>query len=133
MRLVRNTYREGGVNLKRRILIFLIVALIFASMPIYALANTSRIIVATPTLSFTGTTANCALHVTANYLSDEIDAVIKLWDGSTCLKTWTVTGTGFLVFSDSYKVTWNREYTLTADVEINDISRPQISITKKCQ
>ena len=133
MRPVRNTYMKGGENLKRRILVFLIVTLIFASMPIYALANTSRIIVVTPTLSFTGTTANCSLHVTANYLSDEIDAVIKLWDGSTCLKTWTATGTGVLVFSDSYEVTWNREYTLTADVEINDISRPRVSITKKSQ
>lgn len=119
--------------MKRKMLIFLIVVLIFASMPICALANTSRIIVATPTLSFNGTTANCSLHVTANYLSDEIDAVIKLWDGSTCLNTWTVSGTGVLVFSDSYKVTLNREYTLTADVVINDVSRPRVSITKKCQ
>lgn len=119
--------------MKRRVLIFLIVILIFSSIPIYALANTSRILVIAPGLTYEGTTAKCTLTVTGDYSTDRIEAVIKLWDGSTCLETWTESGTGYLAFNDTYKVTWNKEYTLTADVEINDVSKPRVSVSKKCE
>lgn len=119
--------------MKRRVLIFLVVIMVFASMPINALANSSRVLAIIPGLNFEGTTAKCSVTVSGNYSTDEIDAVIKLWYGSTCLKTWTESGTGYLVFSDTHSVTRNREYKLTVDVEINDVSKPRVSVSKKCE
>lgn len=119
--------------MKRRLVIFLVIIALFASMPICALASSSRILVIAPGLTYEGSTAKCTLAVTGDYTTDKIEAVIQLWYGSTCLKTWTKSGMGYLTFNDTYKVSANREYTLTADVKFNGISNPRVSITKKCE
>lgn len=119
--------------MKRRIVILLIALLIIASMPIYVMANTSRVLAIIPGLNFEGAMAKCSLTVTGNYSTDEIEAVIKLWDGGSCLMTWTRSGTGYLVFNDIYRVARNKEYTLTVDVEINDVSKPRVSVSKRCE
>lgn len=119
--------------MKRRVIAFLLVVLLVAPMTTHAFANSSRVLAVIPTLYFEGTTAKCEVTVTGDNITDEIDAVIKLWRGSTCLATWTESGTGYLFFNDTYGVTRNREYTLTADVEINDVAQPRFSITKKCE
>lgn len=119
--------------MKRRIMVFLLAILVLASIPVCAMASTSRVLAIVPSLSFEGATAKCALTVTGNNATDRIEAVIKLWYGSTCLYAWTASGTGYLVFSDTIGVTGNREYRLTVDVEINDVAKPRVSITKKCE
>ncbi len=119
--------------MKRRMLVLILVILIFVSLPIHALANTPRIIVIAPRLSFSGTTATCTLQVTGHYATDRIEAVLKLWDGNTCLQTWNLSGTLVLTFSDTYSVIRNHEYTLTADVTINDVARPRVSFTGTCE
>lgn len=119
--------------MKRGIMVFLVVVLLLTSLPIHAMANTSRTLAIMPGLNYEGTTAKCSLSVSGYSSTDTIEAVIKLWDGSSCLETWTVSGTGFLVFNDTHEVTRNREYTLTVDVEINDISKPTVSISKRCE
>ena len=119
--------------MKRSIAVFLIAILIFASLPISALANTSRTLAIIPGLNYEGSTAKCSLTVSGYTSTDSIDAVIKLWYGSTCLYAWNASGTGYLVFSDTLTVTRNREYRLTVDVEINDVAKPRVSISKKCE
>ncbi len=119
--------------MKRRIAVFLIALLIFSSLPISAAANTSRTLAIIPGLNFEGATAKCSLTVSGYTSTDSIDAVIKLWSGSTCLYAWTASGTGYLVFSDTLGVVRNREYKLTVDVEINGVAKPRVSINKKCE
>ena len=119
--------------MKRRIAVLLIGLLIFTSLPISAMANSSRVLAIVPGLSFVGTRARCSLSVTGNNLTDEIEAVIKLWNGSTCLYTWNASGTGYLGFSDTLGVVRNREYKLTVDVVINGVAKPRVSISKKCE
>ena len=118
--------------MKKRILIFLIVVSLCASMPINAFANSPRGIAIIPNLTFSGTTANCSVNVIGNNSTDEIEAEIKLWDGTQCLKTWTVSAMGYLVFGDTYSVSRNREYTLTVTVEINDIQQGSHSVSRRC-
>lgn len=119
--------------MRRRIMVFMLVIVMFASLPIYVMAYSSRIQVFAPGLNFEGTTAKCTLSVTGDYLTDDIEAVIKLWDGSICLETWTVSASGYLRFNDTHRVTRNREYTLTADVKINNVSYPTVSVSKECE
>lgn len=119
--------------MKRRIVVFLLVILLIASMTTQAFAQSARVLAIIPTLDFDGTTAKCKVTVTCDNVTDRIDAVIKLWHGSTCLATWTESGLGVLVSNNTYSVMWNREYTLTVDVEINDVAQPRFSITKKCE
>ena len=49
---------------------------------------------AQPSLSFSGTTASCRIIVRGDRSSDTLSATAKLWTGKTCLKTWTIKGTG---------------------------------------
>ena len=119
--------------MKRRMLTLLIAVLIFASIPISAFGNTSRILAIWPGLSFSGTEATCSLQVTADYPTDKIQVVLKLWDNNICVKTWYLSGTFTLSFSDTYNAVRNHEYTLTADVQINGVSKPRVSFTGKCE
>lgn len=41
-----------------------------------------------PRISFNGTTASCTVFVAADRPTDDIEAVIKLWQGSKCIETW---------------------------------------------
>lgn len=118
--------------MKKRIMVCLLVVLLFATITTQAFATESRLLQIIPTLYFEGSTAKCEVTVTGDNITDRIDAVIKLWRGSTCIATWTESGMGYIFFDDSCNVTRNREYTLTVDVEINDVSKPRVSITKKC-
>jgi hypothetical protein len=118
--------------MKKRIMICLIVITLVASLSIHAFATSPRGIAIIPNLTFSGTTANCSVNVIGNNLTDKIEAEIKLWEGSRCLKTWTASATGYLVFGDTYSVSRNREYTLTVTVEINDISQGSHSVSRRC-
>ena len=102
-------------------------------LPMTAHAFTPRIIRIYPSLSFKGTTANCSVVVIADASSDEIEATIKLWQGSRCVATWQEDGTGNLVFKDTATVTSGRTYELTADVTINGVAQSQASVSAKCE
>ena len=119
--------------MKRRIAVLLVALLIFSSLPIAASANTSRTLAIIPGLNFEGTTAKCSLTVSGYTSNDTIDAVIKLWSGSTCLYAWNASGTGYLIFGDTLGVVRNREYKMTVDVVINGVAKPRVSISKKCE
>lgn len=102
-------------------------------LPTTAYAATSRYTRIYPTLSFEGTVANCSVIVYADASSDEIESSIKLWRGSICVATWQEESTGILVFKDTATVTKGRNYELTADVTINGVSQPQVSVSAKCE
>lgn len=80
-----------------------------------------------PSLSFDGTTANCSVTVIGENMSDSISIVMKLWQGNSCIATWSTSGKGYVQFSRSKNVTEDLQYTLTADVTINGIANPTFS------
>lgn len=83
-----------------------------------AYAASTRAATVTPNISFHGTTANCSVFIVADKPTDDIDAVIKLWQGGQCTATiywvdsrmigWGITSKtkGPMVFTGS--VTTNR-------------------------
>ncbi len=107
---------------------FLLALLMFV-LPITANAATPRSVFIKPGISFDADTAICTVSVTGNTMRDEIDVVVKLWQGSNCVVTWTTSGTGYVNFSKSITVSNGVEYTLTADVTINGINQPTVSIS----
>lgn len=106
-----------------------VLALLMLVLPITANAATARSIEITPGIQFNGNTANCTVSVAGNATRDEIDVVVKLWQGSTCIVTWTTSGNGYVYFSKNRTVRSGVEYTLTADVTINGITQPTVSIS----
>lgn len=111
---------------------FLAILLLFCTFaPIAASAVAPRVRSIIPALSFSGTTAICEVSVNTDYMTDTISAVIKLWSGSTCVKTWVRTATGYLTFNESVSVS-KGEYTLTVDTIISGTTYPQVSVTATC-
>lgn len=117
--------------MKRRLCILLTAIMLLSALsPVMANAAEPRILSIAPSLSFSGTTAYCELTVVGDYSTDEYEATVKLWEGNTCIKTWTCSGTGYIEFSKTYTVKLNTEYTLTADVTVNDVTKPRVYIRR---
>ena len=117
--------------MKKRIVCFALAILLVAVIPLSAKAVTPRAPAILPGLSFSGTTATCSLFVSSN-TNDNIRAVIKLWQGSRAIVTWNVSGREYLDFVNTYSVSRNTTYKLTADVTINGESYPQVSVSRTC-
>lgn len=82
-----------------------------------------------PSLSFDGSTAYCGLTVWANS-NDSISASLKLWRGSTLLKSWNDSASGYLNMSETATVASGYTYKLTADVIVNGVAKPTVTVTK---
>ena len=114
----------------KKSLCLMLTLLIALSMviPVAANAATPRILSIVPGLSFSGTTAYCELTVIGDYATDKYSATVKLWKGNSCIKTWTCSGTGYIDFSKTYTVELNTDYSLSADVTVNGITKPRVTI-----
>lgn len=85
-----------------------------------------------PSISFSGTTATCKATARSDKISDSISLTVELWQGSTCLKTWTASGKGSVTLSKSATVEKGKTYKLTADVTVNGVKQTTKSTTATC-
>lgn len=108
-----------------------LLALLMFILPVTANAATPRSIFIKPGISFEEDTAICTVSVTGNSMKDNIEVTVKLWQESSCIATWTTSGTGYVNFSTTRSVRDGVEYTLTADVTINGVKQPTASISRK--
>lgn len=122
---------KGVIVLKKRILPFVLLFAMLLSTPVFAASP--RIITIRPAISFSGTTANCRVTVSGNHGTDQIEAVVILWDGNDVVDDWYPTGTGSLLFSDTTTVTKGKTYELTVDVTINGVDYQRVSIEGTCK
>ena len=116
--------------MKKRICsIMLLIALL---IPLSAQAVTPRKPKVIPYINFSGTTATCSVSVICDSTKDAISLTAKLYNGSTCIATWTESGTGSLNFSRTKTVQRGKTYKLTADVTINGTALATASTTGTC-
>lgn len=87
----------------------------------------TRGIYGTAGLSFKDDSANCSVLIIGDNEDDAISAVTKLWQGSSCIKTWEDTAKGVLDVSHEATATKGRSYTLTVDFTVNGNSHPTVS------
>lgn len=111
--------------------IALFLALLMFVLPISANAASIRSVNVSPGLKFEGTSAKCSVLVVGNAGDDEIEIVAKLWRGNSCIATWSESGIGYVNLSKSKTIDKGVEYTLTANVTINGIKQPPVSISRK--
>ena len=121
---------KGVISLKKRILPILFVFLMVFSSTAYAASP--RVAQVVPGISFSGTTATCTVFIAAEQMTDDIDAVIKLWEGSRCIETWKRSSVGDLAFSGEASVTRGKTYKLTVDVTLEGKALPEFSIEGTC-
>lgn len=113
---------------KRAWVCILVIALLLS---ISAQAATQRAITLYPSLSFSGTTANCSISI-LGATNDTFYVTLKLWRGSTCLATWHDSGSGYVTMSETETVEPGYTYDLTADVVINGTLQPRVSVQATC-
>lgn len=88
-----------------------LVLMLVLSMSVSAVGYTPKRGVKTPSLWFTGTTANC--RVTISEPNMQIDVTMELWHGQTLLKSWTDSGETYFKMERDYDgVVSGQTYTL---------------------
>lgn len=121
--------------MKKRLLTVLIALLLLFALPASTYAKIPEMdsiesITIQPSLSFDGNTAYCGLNATGNSYSDTVYATLKLWRGSTLLNTWYAYGTYQVIMDKTATVSYGYTYKLTADVIINGVARPTVTVTR---
>lgn len=114
----------------KRIFVLVVILMLLISLPVYAM--TPRAVSINPTLSFSGTVANCKVQIFGNSSTDDIDATIKLWQGNSCIETWTESSIGYLIFEDTTSVIKGKTYKLTVDATVNGRKMSTAYVEKKC-
>lgn len=114
--------------MKKRIFALLLFVAMALTVPAYA--SSARTALIQPGLSFSGTQANCSLLVFGDYGTEKISATVKLKNGNTNIKTWNVSVTGDLIFSETVIVEKGKSYTLYADVTIDGKVYPTATISR---
>lgn len=115
--------------MKKRMCILFVLTVLLISMCSYALAATNEIIVS-PTLSFSGTTANCGVTITQP--NKYINATLKLMYGNTEVGSWSKTGTTYVAISGNANVVHGRTYTVTVTGTIGGVTIDCMPTTLTC-
>lgn len=122
--------------MKKSVLLFALILIISIPATVYAAVPDELspfVLKILPSLTFDDETANCTVTIIGDNMSDTISVTLKLWQGSTCLATWSSAGKGYMQFSKTKTVTEGMQYKMTVDVTINGIAKPTYSIWGKCE
>lgn len=116
--------------MKKRFFPILFMFLMVFSSTAHAASTRAASVV--PRISFDGTTVSCTVFIAADRPTDDIDAVIKLWQGSRCIETWEESSVGDLAFSGKVTVSKGKTYQLTVDVTLEGKVQPRFSVEGTC-
>lgn len=110
----------------RKVSLVLAMVLLLSVLAVPSMAAEPRIVTIVPGISFEGTTATCTVRAVGNNLTDEMEATIRLYRGSTLIATWYAEGNGYIFFSKEKVVTKGYNYKLTVDLTINGEACSQV-------
>lgn len=94
----------------KKVISLVLVILMLSALSITAFAAEPRVAGANPSLTFTGTTANC--KVTIIEANKKITATMSLWQGDTFVDSWSGSGTSVVKITGSCEVEPGKTYTL---------------------
>lgn len=86
-----------------------------------------------PQITFDGETATCTATVFGDKSNDSISITLTLWQEDNCIATWKSSGTGYMQFTRTKDVTKGLQYKLSADVTINGVAKPTVSVLGTCK
>ena len=112
-------------KVKRTVAILLLLVLLCNASAYAATAAVSK-----PSLSFSGTTANCSITVTQS--GKPIDVTLELYQGSTLVDSWSKSGSNRVKVSGSTSVTSGLSYRLEAYGTIDGVPFTATPVMKTC-
>lgn len=119
--------------MKKRILSgFLPLLLVYVMAAQTAQAAELRVTNTHVELSFDGTTAVCFATCKGNQPSDELEATLTLYQGSTYIDSWSGSGKWKVTLSGEYEAKPGKTYRLELTYSINGEEMPAVSATNTC-
>mgnify|MGYP007134701882 CR=1 FL=1 len=94
-----------------------------------AQAAEMRVITASPYLTFNENTATCMADCKSTNPSDKVSATLTLYQGSTCVTSWSGSGNGRVIISKSCTVKSGMEYKLVLSYSVNGKAQESVSVT----
>ena len=88
-----------------------------------------RVITASPYLTFNENTATCMADCKSTNPSDKVSATLTLYQGSTCVTSWSGSGNGRVIISKSCTVKSGMEYKLVLSYSVNGKAQESVSVT----
>ena len=114
--------------MRRRIIALTLVFLLVLSMAVYAAEP--RLVRVTPSLSFSGTTANCSVSV--NEYGSDISVTLTLYRGWSVIASWSGSGEDYVRVSGSAAVKDGLEYKLVATGTANGVAFTSVEVWGTC-
>ena len=111
--------------MKKIVATILLIALLV--VPTAICANARAIPMITLDISFATTAIVSTVDIQASAVNDEISAVIKLYQGNSCIATWNASDVGYLNFRSVKVVDKGYTYTLTVDATIDGTTYDTVS------
>ena len=116
--------------MKKRIFTMVMLFVLMLSMSVQAAEN--RIVRATPSLQFDGTTALCSIDCKSGNVDDELVVTLTLFRGNTRLNTWTESGTRRVTFTEEHDAESGKEYKLVLSFSVNGVAQSSVTVKKTC-
>jgi len=114
----------------KRIFQLIIAFLLILSFSVPVVA-TGRAVSGRPGLTISGTTAYCVGKYNSGNQNDEISITLTLKLGTTTVDSWSTSGTGSAVISETCKVETGKTYTLILAATVNGAKQPDVAVTAK--
>ena len=115
----------------RKIALLLAVVMVLM-LPANALAAEQSDAVITPTLTISGRTATCEATAESEKPNDYIVMRVTVWYETRCLLDETVSGYGYVQYSDTVGSNSGWYCTLRVDVTINGVAQPTVEDSAYC-
>lgn len=113
--------------MKKRLISLLFVFVMVMSLTANASLRATRVV---PTLTFSGTSANCEAIITDS--GKEINAIMKLWRGSSLVDSWSGSSSSLLTLTGDHDVVSGCTYTLTVSGTVNGVAFTGTPVSKTC-
>ncbi len=116
--------------MKKNILPVIVALALFLNMP--AKAANEKAYQMFPKLYFNGTIAMCSAICLADNEADEIEATLSLYQGPSCIDSWSGKGSGTLFVSGQHNVTSGKEYRLILTYSVNGKTQTPSEVIETC-
>ncbi len=91
-----------------------------------ALASASRGVTYDPTLKIDGTTAYCRVNYHSGNRDDTISVTLTLKQGGTTIDSWSDSGKGLVIISETATVQRGKTYDLVMNATVNGKTQPEV-------
>ena len=117
--------------MKKKILLCVTALIFILTIPAAAIEKRAADVI--PSLYFEGTQAVCDVMVSGDYVTDTISVDIDLWEGNTCIKSWSDSGQGYVNSVRKVKAKRGKTYTLKVYATVKGVELPMAFITNTCK